>query len=43
MDPIEVEPLNSAPLVSLVPYDTSEDEIPAAKGSGQKESSPIKS
>ena len=31
IDPIDVEPLSSAPLPSLVPYGTSEDEILAKK------------
>ena len=32
MDPIVMEPLTLAPPAALVPYGTSEDETPAAKG-----------
>ena len=32
MDPIEVEPLTASP-TSLIPYGTSEDEIPTVEGS----------
>ena len=38
IDPIDEEPLSSAPPTTLVPYGTSKDEIPSAKGFGQKES-----
>ena len=41
MDPIDVEPLRSAPPASLVPYGTSEDEFLIANGLGLKENSPI--
>ena len=43
MDPIDVEPLKFAPLASLVPYGTSEDEFLTADGLGLKENSPIES
>ena len=36
-----MEPLSSAPLASLAPYGTSEDEIPAKEGFGEKESYPL--
>ena len=41
IDPIDVEPLSSTPLASLVPYGTFEDEIPAKEGFGEKESYPL--
>ena len=43
MEPIYVEPLSSAPPIALMPYTTSEDEVPATNASRQKENSPIKS
>ena len=43
MDPIDVEPLCSTLPASLVPYDTSEDEVLAAYAPDLKENSPIKS
>ena len=33
MDPIDVEPLNSAPPIAFVPYATSKDEVLATKRS----------
>ena len=41
IDPIDVEPLSSAPIASLVPYGTSEDEIPTKEGFREKESYPL--
>ena len=40
MDPIDVEPLNSALPTMRVPYGTSEDEVLATKRLEQKGSSP---
>ena len=37
MDPIVVEPLNSAPPVALMPNGTYEDETPAVEGIGGEE------
>ena len=42
MGPIDVEPIRSKPSLSLVPYDTSEDEVPTSEASRQKESSNIR-
>ena len=41
IDPIDVEPLSLAPLASVMPYGTSENEIPAKEGCGEKESYPL--
>ena len=41
MDPIDVEPLNSAPLAALVPYDISKDEFLVVERSKYKGSSPL--
>ena len=43
MDPILVEPLNSALPAALVPYGTFEDETPTTKGFGEKKRFPLKS
>ena len=43
MEPIDVEPLSSAPLAALVPYATSKVKVPATDASRKKENSPIKS
>ena len=43
MDPIDVEPLRSAPPTLLVPHGTSEDEVLVADVLGPKENSPIDS
>ena len=41
IDPMDVEPLNSTPPATLVPYGTSEDEITIAKGFRDKVSYPL--
>ena len=41
MDPIDVEPLNSAPLATLMPYGISKDEVLVVERSKYKGSSPL--
>ena len=43
MDPIDVEPLSSAPLRALMPYRISKDYFPVENAPEPKDTSPIKS